>query len=157
MRFTQTQLLSRLAIEALNAEFAYRIDHDLSETVADLFLEDGSYGIVGAGRSHGREAIREAYRLRKARGPRTARHIFTNLRLQFDSESRARGTTIMLLFAEDGPPPHPAEPLEVSDFEDIYVRNDDGEWQYASRSACIFFRHPAGRGGVLPLGTGRPA
>ena len=157
MHHTERQLLARLAIESLNAEFAYRIDHDLSDTVADLFVEDGTYGIAGAGVSAGREAIREAYRLRKARGPRTARHIFTNLRLEFDSETQARGTTIMLLFAEDGAPPHPAEPLEVSDFVDVYVRGADGAWRYQSRTATIFFKHRSGKGGVLPLGAAKAA
>ena len=62
------RLLTRLALEELNAEFAYLIDHDLSEQVADLFTEDGSYGRSTGERSVGREAIRAAYRGRKNKG-----------------------------------------------------------------------------------------
>ena len=69
------RLLTRVALEELNAEFAYLIDHDLSEQVADLFTENGSYGRSTGERSVGREAIRAAYRGRKSKGPRTARHI----------------------------------------------------------------------------------
>src|SRR5882762_10137386 len=85
------RLLARLAIEELNAEFAYLIDHNRSELVADLFTEQGSYGRASGERSVGRDAIRFAYASRKTKGPRTARHIFTNLRLTFESELRATG------------------------------------------------------------------
>ena len=61
------------AIEALNHEFAYRVDFGPSETVAELFTADGWYG-WDSRRSAGREEIRESYRLRASRGTRTARH-----------------------------------------------------------------------------------
>jgi len=149
------RLLTRLAIEELNAEFAYRVDHDLSHTVADLFTPEGSYGRADGPRSHGREAIRAAYALRRAHGPRTARHLFTNLRLEHESARRVRGTAIMLLFAQDGVPPLPAEPLAVADFEDVYERGEDGRWRYASRTIRSLFRDAGGRPVVLPLGQAR--
>src|SRR5690606_9155468 len=113
-------LLLRLEIEALNAEFAYLIDHDQSAGVADLFTEDGVYGRSAGGSSVGREAIRDSYRRRKDAGVRTARHIFTNLRLTPLADRRVAGNCILLLFAQDGPPPHPAEPMVVADYDDIY-------------------------------------
>jgi SnoaL-like domain len=150
---TTERLMTRLAIEELNIEFAYRVDHDLTHTVADLFTLDGSYGRAdGGARSSGQEAIRKAYALRHELGPRTARHIFTNLRLEYDSVDRVRGTTIMLLFAENGLPPLPAEPLAVSDFEDVYVRGTDAQWRYESRTIRSLFRDASNRPVVLPLG-----
>lgn len=148
------QLLVRLELEALNAEFAYRVDHGPTETVADLFVEHGSYGRTSGERSVGREAIREAYAKRRDHGVRTARHIFTNLRLTFESDTRVRGTTIQLLFAEDGEPPLPAEPLAVSDFDDVYVLDADGAWRYESRTIRSVFL-ARDRKTVLPLA--RPA
>ena len=145
----------RLEIEALNAEFAYRIDHDLSDQVAELFTEEGSYGRSSSGggaRSVGRDAIRRAYAARAERGDRTARHIFTNLRLCYESETRVTGTCILLLFADDGLPPLPAEPNLVSDYEDIYERGDDGVWRYASRTVTHLFLHRDHKPVVLPLG-----
>jgi hypothetical protein len=38
---TAAQAMARQAIDALNTEFAYLIDHDQSEGVADLFTESG--------------------------------------------------------------------------------------------------------------------
>ncbi|WP_438391900.1 nuclear transport factor 2 family protein [Caballeronia sp. DA-9] len=144
--------LIRAELEQLNAEFAYLIDHDKSEQVADLFTEKGSYGRSSGERSTGRAAIRAAYAVRAQRGTRTARHIFTNLRLAYDGLDRVRGTTLLILFAEDGPPPHRAEPNLVSEYEDIYERGPDDVWRYASRLVTPLFLHPDSKPLVLPLG-----
>lgn len=149
----QELLLTRLAIEALNAEFAYRIDHGQGDTVAELFTADGCYGRSTGERSAGRDAIRRAYGLRAAQGPRTARHLFTNLRLQHQAPDLVHGTTILLLFAEDGPPPRTAQPLVVADYEDIYALEADGQWRYRSRIIHTLFVHPSGKRGNLPLGS----
>jgi len=130
--------LIRTEIEALIAEFAYRIDHGLSETVADLFTADGWYGRANGQRTVGREAIRAAYANREDRGVRTVRHIFTNLRLTIDSAEAAHGTTILLLFAGDGPPLLPARPMIVQDYVDEY-RREDGEWRFAARETHRLF------------------
>ena len=104
----QELLLLRLEIDALNAEFAYLIDHDQSDRVAELFTEDGVYGRSTGQRSAGRDAIRQSYQRRKDHGVRTARHIFSNLRLTPIADGLVGGTCILTLFAQDGPPPHPA-------------------------------------------------
>jgi len=150
-----TDPLVRLEIDALIAEFAWRIDRGDPATVADLFTEDGWYGRETGDRSVGRDAIRAAYAARKERekaaGVRTARHLFTNLRLQQSGPDDASGCCILLLFAADGPPPHPATPLLVQDYDDTY-RRVDGRWLFASRSVTKLF---VGEdfAPVLPLGT----
>jgi len=135
----QDQLLARVAIESLIAEFAYLIDHNQTEKVADLFTEDGWYGREGGSRSAGRDAIRKSYAGRAARGERTARHIFTNLRLTMHSATEAEGVCILLLFAADGAPPLPAEPMLVQDYKDTY-RKVDGRWLFASRETKALFQ-----------------
>ncbi|MDE3114906.1 MAG: nuclear transport factor 2 family protein [Pseudomonadota bacterium] len=147
------QLRIRAEIEELNAEFAYLIDHDRSEEVADLFTEGGSYGRASGERSTGREAIRCAYASRKAKGPRTARHIFTNLRLTYETATRVRATSILTLFAADGTPPHVAEPFLVADYDDICERGGDGRWRFASRTVTWLFLQRDGKVSPLPLGT----
>ncbi|GEM_PF-20645 len=147
----QQQLMIRLELEALNAEFAYRVDHGPATSAADLFTEQGSYGRQGGPCSKGREAIRQTYALRDAHGVRTARHVFTNLRLVFDSADRVRGTTLQTLFAQDGLPPLPARVLAVSDFDDVYVRGADGRWFYESRTITSVFVDESGRKPVLPF------
>jgi len=145
--------IARLAIADLIAEFAYLIDHDRSDEVADLFTEDGSYGRISGERSVGRDALKRVYAARSARGVRTARHLFTNVRLAFESNDLVRGTCILLLFAEDGLPPLPAEVNLVSDYEDVFRRSDDGRWRFASRTVRHVFVHPDNRPPVLPLGS----
>jgi hypothetical protein len=138
----------RVALHDLVNEFAYLVDFGPTETIADLFTEDGWYGWRGK-RSAGREAIRESYRQRAARGVRTARHLTTNLRLSMVSDDEAQGQSIWLLFAEDGPPPHPAVPLLVCDVHDVYVR-EGGRWLFRSRQLEDVFVAPD-RTPVLPL------
>jgi uncharacterized protein (TIGR02246 family) len=147
----QEELLLRLEIEALNAEFAYLIDHDQSERVADLFTEDGVYGRSTGERSEGRAAIRESYRARAAHGVRTARHLFSNLRLVVESDRRVRGTVVLTLYAADGPPPHPADPMLVADYDDVYERGDDGKWRYRERIITWLFKR---QGASSPLALG---
>jgi ketosteroid isomerase-like protein len=148
----EEDLKLRIEIEALNAEFAYLIDHDQSEGVADLFTADGVYGRSTGERSEGREAIRQSYERRKAHGTRTARHIFSNLRITRESETRAHGTVILTLFAQDGPPPHPAEPMVVADYDDIYERGGDGKWRYKERLITWLFQRADARS---PLDLGK--
>lgn len=149
----QWRALVRNEIEALNAEFAWRIDHDHSHLVADLFTPDGSYGRAGAGRSTGHKALRQVYAVRAARGARVARHLFTNLRLEFGADEReVRGSCILLLYADDGHAPLPAEANLVADYKDVYRLGDDGHWRYASRTVSHQFRHPQSKPVVLPLG-----
>ena len=138
----------RIALEDLVHEFAYRVDFGPAATIADLFSADGWYEWRGK-RSVGRDAIRETYRARAARGIRTARHLCTNLRLSLVSDNHARGQSIWLIFAEDGPPPHPAVPLLVADVNDAYVR-EDGQWLFESRQLEDVFV-ASDRTPVLPL------
>lgn len=145
------ELLVRTEIEKLNTRFAYLIDHDRSGEVAALFTEDGVYGRSTGERSTGRAEIAESYRLRRERGPRTARHLFSNLHLEIESETRARGTVALTLFARDGAPPHPAEVFLVADYDDIYERGDDGVWRYRQRIITWLFTSPSG---TSPLALG---
>ena len=138
----------RFSLHELVNEFAYLVDFGPSETIAELFVEDGWYG-WGEKRSVGREAIRKAYRDRAARGVRTARHLTTNLRLTMAGDDEVRGQSIWLIFAEDGPPPHPAVPLLVADVMDVYVRRS-GRWWFQSRQLEDVFVAPD-RKPVLPL------
>lgn len=139
----------RAALEELVIEFAYCVDRGTVGSAADLFAPDGWYGQGPGRRSTGREAIREAYRLRAAAGPRTARHIMTNMRFQEIDATHWSGQSIMLIFAENGTPPLPAQPLLVADVEDAFVHRD-GRWMFQSRQLTDIFADPA-RTTVLPL------
>jgi ketosteroid isomerase-like protein len=148
---SQDLLLLRLEIDALNSEFAYLIDHDQSEQVPELFTEDGVYGRSTGQRSVGREAIRAGYKSRKDHGARTARHIFSNLRLTPLADGLVGGSCILTLYARDGLPPHPAEPLVIADYDDIYQRGEDGRWRFKERIITWIF---AREGASSPLALG---
>jgi len=146
-------VIIRSEIETLLAEFAWRIDHGADESAADLFTPDGWYAWGPDRRSAGRDAIRAAYRARVTRGLRTSRHLVTNLRFGSITADRVEVTSIMTLYAEDGPPPHPANVLMIADFEDVCVR-DNGRWLFESRNLIELF-NDAGRSAVLPLADSR--
>lgn len=142
------------SITQLIAEFAYRIDMHGGLTVAELFTEGGYYESDGQ-RSTGRSAIRAAYEMRAARGPRTSRHLFTNLRFFSDGAGAIRGTSIMLLFARDGDGVHPAQPILVADVDDEYALSDDGRPEIRSRTLTTVFVDPIVKP-FLPLGQEVP-
>jgi len=142
------------AVERLMAEFAYRIDFEQGLKIAELFAPNGYYELDGK-RSTGRAAIHEAYVRRAARGPRTARHLFTNVRVVRLPGGKYGATAIMLLFARDGDGVHPAVPLSVSDVTDVYALDGqsagDGLPLIESRTLRTVFadeNNPQ----VLPLG-----
>lgn len=137
------------AVSDFVAEFAYRVDHERGMTVPELFSVDGVYEQDGQ-RSTGRDAIRATYVRRASLGQRTARHLFTNLRVRLLEEGVYAGTSIMLLFAENGEPPLPAIPLLVADVDDRY-EVDDGGVLLRSRVLTSVFVRPGGSV-VLPLG-----
>ena len=141
--------LLRNQLEEIVIDFAYRVDRGDAESAADLFTPDGEYIWEGHGHSVGRDAIRLTYRNRALLGPRTARHLFTNLRLQEVMQQRALTTAIMLLFAENGTPPQAAIPLLVADVDDEFVLHE-GRWLLKVRRLKDIFVDSE-RTPVLPL------
>ena len=131
-------LIVRQAIEALNAAFAWDVDHRWGEGVPELFVEDGVYAAPGL-ELRGRGEIARFYAERRARGKRTSRHVFTNLHLFEVRPGSARGTTLLTLHAHDGEGPLPASPSAVMDYEDEYVRGADGQWRYVRRNVVPVF------------------
>lgn len=123
----------RFALEDLNTAFTYYLDHNRVDELAALFTEDAVYS-HDTRRSQGREEIRALFVARTALGPRTARHLYSGLRLDVQSADHASGTSVCMTFASDGAPPiaH-ALPYLVADFEDLYRRCSDGKWRIAAR------------------------
>ena len=127
------QIQIRLALEDLNTGFTHYLDHGRIDELVGLFTEDALY-IHGQRRSEGRAAIRALFEQRAAGGVRTCRHLSTGLRLKIDHATAARGTSVCLTFAFDGPAPvTPATPYLVADFDDTYRLCADGKWGIASR------------------------
>ena len=143
-------LNDRLALQDLVHDFAQRVDLDGGVGTENLFTEDGFYEYDGRS-NRGRDDIRRAYEIRRERGVRTARHVFTNLVLWRKDSGGAAGRSIMMLFAADGPPPiDGAAPIVVGDVLDQYAEVD-GHFLIAHRVITPVFVEP-GRPAILPLG-----
>jgi hypothetical protein len=142
------RIRTRLALEDLNTAFTYHLDHNQIDALVHLFTEDALY-THDTRRSQGREEIRALFVGRSATGVRTARHLYSGLRIDIESELHATGTSVCMTFACDLAPPIPhADPYLVADFEDRYRFCADGKWRIAARHIRRIFVAPENPGPV---------
>ena len=139
----------RVALEELNTAFCYHLDHNEVEALLGLFTDDVFY-THGPRHTRGKAELEQVFRSRTATTPRTARHMYSGLKLDIESATRARGTSVCLTFAQNGEPPlAPAIPILVADFEDLYERGVDRRWRFRERHIQrIFVDSPTS----LPVG-----
>jgi ketosteroid isomerase-like protein len=146
------QLTIRAALEDLNTAFCYHLDHDEVEPLLDLFTDDVVY-THGPRRTNGKAELEQVFRSRTATSPRTSRHMYSGLKLEIESATLARGTSVCMTFGKDGEPPlSPAIPTLVADFVDVYARGPDGKWRIQERHIHRVFVDPSNTG---PLGQKR--
>lgn len=143
-----TLLEVRAALEDLNTDFICFLDHGDVDRLLELFTEDVYY-THGERVSRGKRELEQVFRRRTAAAPRTSRHLYSGLKLTIESADRARGTCVCATFAADAPPPIPsAVPTLVADFEDVYVRGEDGRWRIKERHIRRIFVDPGNTGPV---------
>ena len=146
------RLTIRVALEDLNTAFCYHLDHNEVDALLELFVDDVYY-THGSRVSRGKAELAEVFRNRSATETRTARHMYSGLKLDIESPTRARGTSVCMTFAAYGEPPlSPAIPTLVADFVDKYVRDDDGRWRFKERHIHRIFVAPDNPG---PIGQKR--
>lgn len=130
---------ARHHITELLVEFAWRIDHGAGRGVEELFTEQGYYSLFGH-RVVGRDAIRQLYEGRRARGPRVSRHLFTNISVrQGNSSGHWVGRSVLLLHAADGQGQLQTEVPTIIDYSDSYRLNARGTWLFESRETTMVF------------------
>jgi len=146
------RLTIRVALEDLNTAFCHHLDHNEVDALLELFVDD-IYYTHGSRVSRGKAELAEVFRNRSATETRTARHLYSGLKLDIESATRARGTSVCMTFAGYGEPPlQPAIPTLVADFVDQYVRGDDGRWRFEERHIHRIFVAPDNPG---PIGQKR--
>ncbi len=134
-----TLIKIRFALQDLNTAFTDSLDHGRIDELVDLFIADALY-THGGRKSQGQEEIRSLFAARASAPARTVRHLCTGLKIEIESESAARGSSVCLSFAYDGlAPVDSATPHLVADFEDVYQLCDDGKWRFAVRKIHRIF------------------
>jgi NAD(P)-dependent dehydrogenase (short-subunit alcohol dehydrogenase family) len=129
-----------LALERLIIEAAWRVDDGRSDTLHDLFTEDGAL-TLGSTVLTGRQAIRAWGRqLEDARTYRCIRHVAGNMRFVRLNEGEAEGVTVLTVFMDDET--HSAVPWVVGEDHDRFVRTEQG-WRFKSRRWTQLFARPA--------------
>ena len=142
------RLQIRAALEDLNTAFCYHLDHNEVEQLLGLFTDDVFY-THGPRRTNGKRELEQVFRSRNATAPRTSRHLYSGLRIDIESTTRVRGTSVCMTFGQNGEPPlSPAIPTLVADFVDVYARGDDGKWRIKERHIHRIFVDPANTGPV---------
>ena len=110
----------------------YDVDHNGGAGVSAFFTPDGELWF-GTRCLTGTAEIDAGYAGRAARGPRTSRHLVTNMHLTTIGPAEVSAVSNLVLFAEDGEPPRTAvTPAMVSDVIDEFERHD-GSWKIRSR------------------------
>ena len=115
----------------LIALYANLNDEARWDELAALYADDGVMFRPTAPDAgvEGRDAILAAF---KARPARVTRHICSNVVIDVETGTTARGTSAMLLFTGD------AAPL-VGSFHDRFCRTAEG-WRFAERRGSLLFK-----------------
>lgn len=128
---------TRLAIQALTAEHAYRLDHGQADILHELYSEDGEMLGLPPRDLIGREAL-AAWGAERVKLARTSRHVETNHRLMW-VDGELKGTLCATVYRSDGPDTSETAPFMVGDYEDDFVQ-ENGEWKIRRRVIRRAFR-----------------
>jgi hypothetical protein len=121
----------------LVTENAWRADNGRSDTLHELYVEDGELD-VGSAPLRGRQAIYEWGRQVVQSPPWNAiRRVCANMRFVADGPDAAEGSTLLVTFVDaDGT--QTSVPWNVGEDHDRFVRTEQG-WRFASRRYVNLF------------------
>jgi ketosteroid isomerase-like protein len=142
------KLKIRVALQDLNTAFCYHLDHNEVDALLALFTDDVYY-THGTRISRGKAELEKVFRSRSQTEVRTARHMYSGLKLELETATRASGTSVCMTFGAYGEPPlSPAIPTLVADFVDGYERGADGRWRIKERHIHRIFVAPDNPGPI---------
>ena len=126
-------------LERLVTEAAWRVDEGKSDTLHELFTDDGVL-VLGTNELKGRDAIQAWGRqLEQAHTYKCIRHVAGNMRFVLVGENEAEGVTILTVFMDDET--SSAVPWLVGEDHDRFVRTPQG-WRFKSRQWKQLFARP---------------
>jgi predicted TIM-barrel fold metal-dependent hydrolase/ketosteroid isomerase-like protein len=130
-------LLDRVAIENQLVTYLYRLDHGITDQLAEFFASDGVMDVENTGLLKGHAAIADFYAKRSK--TRVTRHVMTNLHVQFLGEGQAKTVHSVSYYSSDNPSTTQAIAQGVAEFTNYMVRGDDGKWLITYRKASPVF------------------
>lgn len=135
-----------VALSRLVIEHTFRADNGLSNTLHELYADNGELILPGA-ELRGRDAIHEwGQRIVENAPWRVIRHVCGNMRFVSTSPDTAKGVVVLTVFMVAGQDAATTLPLTVGEDHDHYIRTEDG-WRFVSRKWVELFS----RGDVLNI------
>ena len=137
--YSQIGAADRAALTALCVEYAWRVDNYYTETVPELFVDDGVWEAFGDPMI-GKEALVKGWKARASIGDRLLRrHLISNLRFAKGSDGVVRGWHALTYFqGERGQTTMPSVTM-VGEYHDTYQKNADGTWLFKTRKMIPIF------------------
>jgi hypothetical protein len=136
---TRVSDADHVQLERLVTEAAWRVDEGHSDTLYELFVEDGTL-LLGNSELKGHDAIRNWGRqLEDAQTYKCIRHVAGNMRFHLLNEREAEGVTILTVFMDDET--SSSVPWVVGEDHDRFVRTEHG-WRFKSRQWKQLFARP---------------
>lgn len=134
--------LEEAAISKLINHYANLNDQSQWRELSNLYIEDGRFYRPTHSTTpiQGREAI---YASLVSRPPRTTRHVVSNIVIDLISETRAKASSVILLYAgpvsedKELPKLNSGMPL-IGTFEDEFQKNSEG-WKFVERRGRLSF------------------
>jgi hypothetical protein len=138
------RMIIERACERLSVAYARAVDFRDYDAFVELFADDACLEL--GMRLEGKDAIRRSMEAR-AEDIRT-RHVLTNIFVEAQDSSHARGTVYLTLYRHigldsmrDAPVPSTL-PTAVGHYDDAYVLTAAG-WRFQTRTLHVAFRNPA--------------
>lgn len=128
---------SREAIERLLYAYSDTIDRGDFEATAQLFGDDGLYGMLGSGAAQGAQQVLATFQrsVRLYDGVPRTRHIVTNVIIDVEPGA-ITGTAQSYVHVMHQPPGMPLVPIAAGTYHDrVHLVN--GDWRFAERRMHI--------------------
>jgi uncharacterized protein (TIGR02246 family) len=131
----------RMEIDAVLADWAWCLDHHDLDGLVEVFTDDARFVPTPGVEVYGRTRIRQRYTTRV--GPRTTRHMYSNLRIEVVGPTWVRALSTWATYAANHEAPvGEAATYQVADFHDLLTRCADGRWRICDRQIVSIFRDP---------------
>ena len=128
-----------IALQRLVTEAAWRVDEGKSDTLYELFVENGQL-VIGGHIYKGRESIKNwGIKIEQEKTYKSIRHVTGNMRFLTLNNDTADGITILTVFMDDEK--SSSIPWVVGEDHDSFVRTKEG-WRFTNRRWVQLFVRP---------------